>query len=581
MEIRLYDSYYVYRTGTDIWPPEEKPVSLSGAKNGEAFCSLLILPDQRDNHATVSVGENPAFSRYGLYENYRVSAVCSVPEVKVSCKLIDMVPDDAGIYTADIILEQDYIEMKDRIGQQVMVLCEVPENVQAGAYTVTVQVCRSIGFAPEEVVKTYEIPLTVYDYAMPSPAEYKFHLDLWQHNSNIARKHDVSLYSDAHFAVIESYVKSLAALGQKAVTVIASEIPWSGQRGFYVNNYPSDLYEYNMIKVRRKGGEFIYDYSAMQRYIDLCFANGIDREIEVFGLINIWSDERFGFGKAASDDPDAVRIRYYDEDAGIYRYMDTNEQICGYVTALEQYFLATNQMQYVQVVADEPGDIDIYRVSLERLQKAAPAFAYKVAINHIEFIDEFGGCISDIVPALNFAAKKASYLTERAKTAKGRTLLYVCCGPDYPNTFLHSQAYEIEVLTMLIHKMGIDGFLRWNYTVWPDHPRERLSFRAPGWKAGDTNFVYPGYNGKALLSLRWHFLKRAVLDFELLVRAAEACPEVVKQVYAKVFVSEDPGAFASTSYGAEGRKLPQELYAQDSNVYQQVQDVLLEALSKA
>lgn len=43
-----------------------------------------------------------------------------------------------------------------------------------------------------------------------------FELDLWQHNANIARMHEVERYSDEHMAVLEHYVQSLAALGQKA-----------------------------------------------------------------------------------------------------------------------------------------------------------------------------------------------------------------------------------------------------------------------------------------------------------------------------------------------------------------------------
>ncbi len=575
MELKMYDGYYVYRSGVDEYPSDPQPVSLFAGKNDEAFCNLLVRADDR---ATLSVGENAAFSKYGMYENFRVSAVCSNPQISVSCKIVGKVPDDAGVNTSDIILNQDYIEMERYTGQQVMILTSVPAEADAGDCTVTVNVYRHIGFAPETLVQSFEMPLHVYDYTVPETKDYRFHLDLWQHNSNIARKHDVMLYSDEHFAVIESYVKSLAAVGQKAVTVIASEIPWSGQRSYKVSNYPSDLYEYNMIRVTRKNGVFEYDYSVMQRYIDLCFANGIDREIEVFGLINIWDDAQLGFGKACTEDPDAVRIRYYDADEGIYRYMDSNEQLAGYVKSLEQYFISTNQIQYVQIVADEPDNVEKYRKSLNRLKEAAPAFFYKVAINHIEFIEEFGDSISDIVPTINFVADKAEYLSKRAKTSKGRTLLYVCCGPDYPNTFLQSPAYEIEVIGYFIYKIGLDGFLRWNYTVWPENPRERLSFRAPGWKAGDTNFVYPGHNGKVLLSLRWYYLKRAIVNYELLSRAAEMDSKIADQIYDTVFVEKDPAAFKTTTRTAIGCKQPEELYAQSPENYLNARKMLLEAL---
>ena len=578
MEIKLYDHYYVNKSGVDQFPVPEVEFELNAAKNDAVFASLLVTVD---DYATLSVGTNPAFSKRGIYDNYRVEAVCDAPEVSVECKIIGKLPDDAGVETADIILNQDYIELERSfmaVGQQVMILCNVLKEAKAGKYTVTIRVYSSRGFAAEKLIKTYELPLHVFDYTMPDTKDYRFHLDLWQHNANIARKHDVRLYSDEHFEVIENYVKTLGALGQKAVTVIASEIPWSGQNVHKVTNYPTDMYEYNIIRVTKKDGKFEYDYSAMQRYIDLCFANGIDREIEVFGLINIWNDPVNGYGKVYEDDPDAVRIRYYDADEGIFRYMDSNEQIADYVAALERYFMDTDQLKYVQIVADEPADVEKYRNSLNRLHAAAPNFVYKVAINHIEFIEEFGDYISDIVPTINFAADKAEYLSKRAKSGKGRTCLYVCCSPDYPNTFLSSPAYESEVIGMFIHKIGLDGFLRWNYTVWPENPRERLSFRAPSWKAGDTNFVYPAHNGKVLLSLRWYNLKRAVEDYELLSRVSEIAPEIVEQVYDTVFVEKDPAAFKVTSYAMAGNKLPQELYSVNPADYRKVREMLLTAL---
>ncbi len=577
MEIRLLDPYYVYKSGADEWPVSETPINLFAAKREEVFCTLLM---HHSENATVSVGENPAFSKYGCYDNYRVKVSASGEGVSVKAKLLGKVLDDAGWNVSDIVLEQDYIEVEGNVGQQVMILVKVEEDAPVCDSTVTVEVYQSRAFAPETLVKHYDIPLHIYNILMPDTRDNRFHLDLWQHNSNIARKHDVALWSEAHFEVLESYVKSLGELGQKAVTVIASEIPWTGQRGYRVTNYPSDLYEYNMIRVTKKDGAFSYDYSAMQRYIDLCFANGIDREIEVFGLINIWTDEPYGFGKAYEDDPDGVRIRYYDADAGIYRYMDNNEDVAAYVSALERYFEETDQLQYVQIVADEPADVEVYRASLNRLHAAAPKFVYKVAINHIEFIEEFGDYISDVVPTINFAAEKADYLSARSKAGKGRTLLYVCCGPDHPNTFLASPAYEIEVITAFIHKIGIDGFLRWNYSVWPDDPRKNMSFRAPGWKAGDMNFVYPGHNGKALLSLRWYFLRRAIQNFELLDLAAKLSPETVKAVYDLIFVTEDPADFAVTSYAMKGNKLPSELYAQQPKVYEKARRMLYEALEQ-
>ncbi|KAF4145039.1 hypothetical protein GN958_ATG05746 [Phytophthora infestans] len=41
----------------------------------------------------------------------------------------------------------------------------------------------------------------------------------------------------------------------------------------------------------------------------------------------------------------------------------------------------------------------------------------------------------------------------------------------------------------------LDGFLRWNYCLWPSRPWDDLRWRAPMWKVGDTYFVLPGRDG--------------------------------------------------------------------------------------
>jgi len=85
---------------------------------------------------------------------------------------------------------------------------------------------------------------------------------------------------------------------------------------------------------------------------------------------------------------------------------------------------------------------------------------------------------------------------------------------------------------------NLDGFLRWNYTVWPDDPRHDV--RCGHWKAGDFNFVYPGYNGKPLLTIRWKALKRGVEMFELLERLKDTSDtEALDKAYSMVVREKD------------------------------------------
>ena len=89
-------------------------------------------------------------------------------------------------------------------------------------------------------------------------------------------------------------------------------------------------------------------------------------------------------------------------------------------------------------------------------------------------------------------------------------------------------------MTMLL---GFDGFLRWNYCLYPLDPRKDIRYSY--FCAGDVNSVYPGHNGKPLLSLRYKNLQRGIADYELLRALREKEPEVIEQALETVFPVKD------------------------------------------
>ena len=90
----------------------------------------------------------------------------------------------------------------------------------------------------------------------------------------------------------------------------------------------------------------------------------------------------------------------------------------------------------------------------------------------------------------------------------------MCCVPHWPNTFLRSDLCESLFIGIFTSWSRMQGFLRWNYTVWNDDPRADI--RYGDFLAGDTNFVYPSPAGKPLLSLRYKALRKGIWLYELL-----------------------------------------------------------------
>ena len=252
----------------------------------------------------------------------------------------------------------------------------------------------------------------------------------------------------------------------------------------------------------------------------MCFSHGIDSRIEVFGLCGIWMTEENGFGKIAKDFPDGVRIRYLDEITGTYSYIPSATGIRLFIRSLYDHFIEKGWLEKVRITADEPSDIELYRKTVATILEEGPGFKLSIAINKAEFTTEFDSVMSEATPSLNCLAKDYDFIKESLMGRDDKQVnWYVCCGPHFPNTFLQSHLLESRFIGIMTSLFGLDGFLRWNYTVWPENPREDLVFRSGDWFTGDMNFVYPGNNGAPMLSLRYKALLRGIEDFELMSMA--------------------------------------------------------------
>lgn len=571
----LKDESYKYVYGSHVVIDQESSQPLPKqycCKNDWAVAQLVL---RADVDMQVNVSDEAAFYPKGGIDEIRVAVeVPGIHPSQVKAQLVGLIKDDDHQYKSDLLMDESYIFVETGKEQAIWIQVNMDKDVLPGLYKVYIKMYHKNLFEDESLIGQTAFELEVLDMTLDAPKDYKFHLDLWQHNSNIARKYQVPLWSDAHFTIIENYIQSLADLGQKSVTLIVSEVPWSGQNTMYDKVNPSNLFEYNMVNITLTDeGSWLYDFSAIDRYLDLCATYGIDKEIEVFGLINIWLAEDVGFGKVIDDATDAIRLRYYDATQGTYRYMRKKADLAAYVKALEAFFKKKGVLDRVRLLADEPSDLKVFKNKINEMKALAPGFHYKVAINHIEFMGENIPHVVDYCPSLKCACDKYDELVDVQKAINGTVTYYVCCGPAYPNTFLGSPAIESRIIPWIAWVLGLDGFLRWNYTVWPDDPLNHLSIKFPNWPAGDTNFVYPGKNGHPMLTIRYMNLKRGIRDYEIIRKYAHKFngAEEVMTLLKKVFYWEHTGDI--------NHKKPSDLYSFDQKAYNAIIHHMLSKLS--
>ncbi len=586
----LYDSSHrqVKNFPEALWPHFPERNLVPGGR--ELFdCHEISLLTARNDWAAFQVGvtaEVPFLlsrirglalsSRRGVH-TIRLDSWCEQPDIRLKIQFEDLVEAEDRSRRADILSDRESSEYAAYEVGMAWIEASVPPDSKAGRYLGGIRLYESQGLSGESLAGEIRFSLEVRDVLLPSNKESPFELDLWQHNATLARMHEVERYSDRHFALLEEYVRSLAELGQKCVTIVASDIPWCGQNCHRLAD-GSNIYEYNMVDiVRDKEGRFHYDYSRMQRYIDLCFRYGIDRWIKVFGLVCVWADPEYGLGGTASDYPDALRLRYLDEEDGCMHPFRSGEDIDAYIQALETYFQEKGLLDRVLLSADEPADFAYYQVIIERIRRVAPGFRFFAAVNHTDHIArcrENTDSFCFILPSV--AQEWEQVCAYRQQTDKTYTW-YVCCGPSYPNMFLRSDLLETRLVGALTAFLGLDGFLRWDYTVWNPSPRQSLCWHL--FPAGDNCFVYPGADGRPLLSLRYQQLRRAVGDYTLIDmlrrRLGEQAQPILREVYALLFKTIDPKRLVACDSNAG------EVFCLDFDAFQKAKKLLLEALERA
>lgn len=568
-DLSITNEAYKLRGGAAWQEPE--PLGRLLAARGETAGFQLVLAPERA--CGINIGKGPWYGGDQPTPCIRVAVRAPFP---VRLYHLGCLPDDDGSPVADILLAQPVVRVQGNERAGVWVDLEVGATAESGTYPVEIRLYLSLDASDEALLCTKTLTLAVHPYTLPSSRAFETYLDLWQHPSNIARQFEVELWSDAHFRVLEACIETLSQLGQKAVTLIVSEIPWRGQHSRDNRRAAANLFEHSMVPIsRRTDGTLCFDFSILERYINLCAGYGIDRELSVYGLIRIWRNGHFADRLIAEEYPEALLLRCFEEATGAYTYLTSLSEVRAYIVALEQFFLRTGRIDRVRVAADEPPDLSLYGKSLDFLRQTAPAFQYKAALDHTQFLGPYDDVIQDFAPVLGGALKRHEALQALRAQRPDRVLLwYICCQPPYPNTFLSSDLLEARFFGALTAFLGLDGLLRWAYTCWTEQPRQDIRYLE--WRAGDLCLVYPAAHGGILLSLRYKALRRGIEDHELLLRLRrQGRQDVVGRVLDLLMPVTDPAALLD-----EAGNIRPGLFAGGYEAFTTAREWMLDALAQ-
>lgn len=356
---------------------------------------------------------------------------------------------------------------------------QVPSNLQPGKYTGSITINAD---------KKYILPIILHvsTHILPPARDWKFDLDLWQSPVAIARVHHVKLWSNDHYKLMRPYYTMLANAGQKKITASIIHEPWNHQT---YDDYPS------LIKwIKKKDGNWQYDYSLFDEYVSFVMSCGITQQINCYTMI-----------------PWELSFQYYDEslrkDTVLKAKPGSPEYNIFWGTMLKDFARHLKTKGWFNKTAismDERPMKDMQSViallkSIDKDWKITMAGDYHPEIEK----DIYDYCIAS---RWQFEEKT---LAERKALGKPSTY-YTCCTEPYPNGFTFSPPAEHVWIGWYAAAKGFDGYLRWAYNSWVKDPLLDSRFRA--WPAGDTYQVYPGPRS----SIRFEKLIEGIQDFEKL-----------------------------------------------------------------
>ena len=332
---------------------------------------------------------------------------------------------------------------------------------------------------------TLPFTLQVGKRQLPDPADWAFHLDLWQNPYAVARFHDVPLWSEAHFELMRPLMTELAHAGQKVITTSVIQHPWNSQT--------EDPFESMIGKRKAVDGSWSYDYAVFDRWVEFMMSCGITEQIDCYTIV-----------------PWHLIFEYYDEAHHCTQQVKLEPGSPAYEAYLlpflrdfASHLKAKGWFGKTCIAMDERPK-ELLEPAYQVLYKADKQWKVKGAVNY------FGPEVAERMYDISFSYQQPLLTPEQLSShlAKGnRVTFYTCCSPARPNTFTFSNPAESVFLGWHAAAAGYSGYLRWAYNSWVKDAWHDSRFRT--WPAGDCCLVYPAGS-----SIRMKRLVEGIQDFE-------------------------------------------------------------------
>ena len=389
------------------------------------------------------------------------------------------------------------------------VTVRVPENCRAGKYPVTVRFEEYDSFHASDFEPGVFAAAVTLEVLPAKPAKQTILRYEWFHVDCLASYYKVKTWSEKHWAVIEQFVRNGAAHGLNVLMTPLWTPPLDTEIG---HERPTT----QLLIVRKKGKKFTFDFSRLERYVDLALKCGITH----FAMSHAFTQ----WGAKATPkivaevDGKEKRIFGWDVPADSPEYKAFLTQL---MPPLLKFFRGKGLGDKIFFsVSDEPSleNIESYAYASKLMESVLDGTPTLDALSSFEFFKR--GLVKNPVPANNHIEPFVGNVD--------KLFTYVCCGQwdRVPNRFIAMSSARNRIFGVLFYLYDIVGFLQWGFNFYYSMHSSYVidPYRdtcGRNWvQGGDPFIVYPGADGKPEDSLRHEVFYEALQDLNAL-RALE------------------------------------------------------------
>lgn len=370
-------------------------------------------------------------------------------------------------------------------GQSRSLWLSVEGDIPPGTYPITLSFVDRSGATLAEDTFT----LTVIDALLPPQ---KLLCTQWFHADCLATWYNVPVFSPRHWQIIGHYMEETAKYGKNMILTPVFTPPLDTQVG-------GERPTVQLVDVTVTDDGYIFGFDKLGRWIDLARASGITH-FEISHFFTQWGAKHapkvmaniggallrlFGWGTDAAGEEYAAFLR-------------------AFIPQLLDYLKAKGVDKNCHFhISDEPSaqQLEGYLAAKAVVADMLKGYPIMDALSDYAFYES--GAVEHPIPANNHIAPFLEHNVPDLWT-------YYCCGQNMgvSNRFMAQYSRVNRILGTQMYKFNIVGFLQWGYNFWynqysikPINP----FFTTDGeffFPSGDGYTVYPGDDGRPLLSLR-------------------------------------------------------------------------------